>query len=65
MKASEIRDLTTEEIKEKINAERNALLKLRLNHAVSPLENPMQIRMARKNIARLLTELRKRELTVK
>lgn len=65
MKTSEIRDLTTEEIKEKINAERNALLKLRLNHAVSPLENPMQIRMARKNIARLLTELRKRELTVK
>ena len=65
MKASESRDVTTEEIKEKINAERNALLKLRLNHAVSPLENPMQIRMARKNIARLLTELRKRELTVK
>ena len=65
MKASEIRDLTTEEIKEKINAEREALTKLRLNHAVSPLENPMQIRATRKNIARLLTELRKRELTVK
>lgn len=65
MKASEIRDLTTEEIKEKISAERAALAKLRLNHAVSPLENPMQIRVTRKNIARLLTELRKRELTVK
>ena len=65
MKASEIRDLTTEEIKEKISAERAALSKMRLNHAVSPLENPMQIRATRKNIARLLTELRKRELTVK
>ncbi|MDY4044007.1 MAG: 50S ribosomal protein L29 [Marinifilaceae bacterium] len=65
MKTSEIKDLTTEEIKEKVNAERAALTKLRLNHAVSPLENPMQIRATRKNIARLLTELRKRELTVK
>ena len=65
MKTSEIKDLTTEEIKEKVNAERAALTKLRLNHAVSPLENPMQIRATSKNIARLLTELRKRELTVK
>ena len=65
MKTSEIKDLTTEEIKEKVNAERAALTKLRLNHAVSPLENPMQIRATRKNSARLLTELRKRELTVK
>ena len=65
MKISEIKDLTTEEIREKVNAERAALTKLRLNHAVSPLENPMQIRATRKNIARLLTELRKRELTVK
>ena len=65
MKASEIRDLTTEEIKDKIVLEREALTRLKMNHAVSPIENPMQIRATRKNIARLLTELRKRELTVK
>ena len=62
MKTSEIKDLTTEEIKEKIETERAALTKMKMNHAVSPLENPMLIRTTRRNIARLMTELRKREL---
>ena len=65
MKTSEIKDLTTEEIKEKIETEKAALTKMKMNHAVSPLENPMLIRLTRRNIARLMTELRKRELTVK
>ncbi|MCQ4875717.1 MULTISPECIES: 50S ribosomal protein L29 [Odoribacteraceae] len=65
MKTSEIKDLTTEEIREKIEAEKAALNKMKMNHAVSPLENPMLIRLTRRNIARLMTELRKRELTVK
>ena len=62
MKTSEIKDLTTEEIREKIETEKAALTKMRMNHAVSPLENPMLIRTTRRNIARLMTELRKREL---
>lgn len=62
MKTSEIKDLTTEEVKEKIETEKSALTKLKMNHAVSPLENPMLIRTTRRNIARLMTELRKREL---
>ena len=62
MKTSEIKDLTTEEIREKIEAEKAALNKMKMNHAVSPLENPMLIRLTRRNIARLMTELRKREL---
>lgn len=62
MKTSEIKDLTTEEIKEKIETEKAALTKMKMNHAVSPLENPMLIRTTRRNIARLTTELRKREL---
>ena len=62
MKQSEICELTTEEIKEKIATEQSALTKLKMNHAVSPLENPMLIRVTRRNIARLMTELRKREL---
>ena len=62
MKTSEIKDLTTEEIKEKIGTEKSDLTKLKMNHAVSPLENPMLIRTTRRNIARLMTELRKREL---
>ena len=62
MKPSEIKDLTTEEIREKIETEKAALTKMKMNHAVSPLENPMLIRTTRRNIARLMTELRKREL---
>ncbi|WP_303179435.1 50S ribosomal protein L29 [uncultured Butyricimonas sp.] len=62
MKQSEICELTTEEIKEKIATEQSTLTKLKMNHAVSPLENPMIIRATRRNIARLMTELRKREL---
>lgn len=62
MKTSEIKDLTTEEIREKIKTEKAALTKMKMNHAVSPLENPMLIRTTRRNIARLMTELRKREL---
>ena len=62
MKTSEIKDLTTEEIKEKIETEKAALTKMKMNNAVSPLENPMLIRTTRRNIARLMTELRKREL---
>ena len=62
MKTTEIKDLTTEEIREKIETEKAALTKMKMNHAVSPLENPMLIRTTRRNIARLMTELRKREL---
>ena len=62
MKTSEIKDLTTEEIREMIETEKAALTKMKMNHAVSPLENPMLIRTTRRNIARLMTELRKREL---
>ena len=62
MKTSEIKDLTTEEIREKIETEKAALTKMKMNHAVSPLETPMLIRTPSRNIARLMTELRKREL---
>ena len=62
MKTSEIKDLTTDEIRDKIETEKAALTKMKMNHAVSPLENPMLIRTTRRNIARLMTELRKREL---
>ena len=65
MKNSEIIELTTEDLRERIETEKMALTKMKMNHVVSPLENPMQIRAARKTIARMLTELHKRELTVK
>ena len=62
MKTSEINELTTNEIVERIQTEKENLVRLRLNHAVSPLDNPMKIKESKKNIARLKTILRNREL---
>ncbi|MFT3740362.1 MAG: 50S ribosomal protein L29 [Breznakibacter sp.] len=57
MKTSEIREMSIKEIEEKIELERAELDRLKLNHVVSPLENPMKIRYTRRNVARLLTIL--------
>ncbi len=62
MKAKVIKELSTGEIRERLEGERKQLLKLKLNHAVSPLENPMRIKVFRKTIARLETELHKRTM---
>ena len=63
MKAAEIRELSTKEIQEKIQTEQEALTKMKLNHAITPLDNPNQIREAKKTIARLYTILKERELS--
>lgn len=60
MKPSEIRELTLNEIEERIESEQGHLTQLKLNHAVSPLDNPIKIRETKKNIARLKTEQSKR-----
>ena len=62
MKTSEIKELTKKEIVEKLQVEKENLVRLKLNHAVSPLDNPMKIQVSKKNIARLQTVLREREL---
>jgi large subunit ribosomal protein L29 len=62
MKSSEIRELTIQEILERIDNERTSLVRMKLNHAITPLDNPNKIKETRGNIARLLTELRHREL---
>ncbi len=61
-KGTELKDLTLVELQDKLQDERNTLRKLRFNHTVSPIDNPMQLRDRKKNVARILTELRKREL---
>jgi large subunit ribosomal protein L29 len=61
MKQKDIILLSDQELSEKIEVEKNKLIKLKLQHAVSPIENPMEIRNSRKTIARLLTELNKRK----
>ncbi len=57
MKTAEIRALTVEELKEKIDTAKAQYDQMLLNHAVSPLENPSEIKKARREIARLKTIL--------
>ncbi len=63
MKTAEIKELTIAELQERLATEKENIIRLKLNHSISPLDNPLQIKVARKTIARLATELRKRELT--
>ena len=60
MKQDIVKDLTTDEVRDKIKDERANYRKMKLSHAVSPMENPMKMRNSRKVIARLETELKKR-----
>jgi large subunit ribosomal protein L29 len=62
MKTSEIKELSSKEIAERILAEAENLLRLKMNHAISPLDNPMKIKESRKDIARMKTVLHSREL---
>lgn len=65
MKSSEIKELSIQEILERIDNETAALTRMKLNHAITPLDNPNVISESRKVIARLRTELRHRELNDK
>ncbi len=59
---TEITALETKELAEKLENAQAQLVNLKLNHTVSPIENPSQIKAARRDIARMKTELRQREL---
>ena len=62
MKIKEVNELETKELVEKLENAQAALNTMKLNHTVSPLENPFQIKAARRDIARMKTVLRSREL---
>lgn len=57
-----LKDLSEDDLKARIREDEMRLKKLEFAHAISPLENPMSIRDLRKDIARLKTELRSRQL---
>jgi len=65
MKTSEIRELSTPDLLERIDTERTMLVRMKLNHAITPLDNPQKVKEVKLTIARLLTELRTRELKKK
>ncbi|UJH66566.1 50S ribosomal protein L29 [Allomuricauda sp. SCSIO 65647] len=62
MKQAEIKELSVEELQQKLAELRKEYADLKMAHAVTPLENPLQVRKTRRTVARLATELTKREL---
>jgi len=65
MKTSEIRELSTPDLVERIDTERTMLVRMKLNHAITPLDNPQKVKQVKLTIARLITELRAREINTK
>jgi large subunit ribosomal protein L29 len=61
MKKEAINELSTADLMERMEATRTSYVKMKLQHAVSPLDNPNKLRETRKEIARMLTELTKRQ----
>jgi large subunit ribosomal protein L29 len=62
MKQSEIKNLSKEDIKDKLAEYQKQLSELKMTHAISPIENPLQIQIARRIIARLKTALSTQEV---
>ena len=62
MKITEIRELTTAELQERLDTEVANYTNMKFNHHVSPVEDHSQIKKARRTIARMKGELRQREL---
>ncbi|WP_144893900.1 50S ribosomal protein L29 [Flavobacterium tiangeerense] len=61
MKQSEIKNLSAAELQEKLSQAKKTYADLKMAHAISPIENPLQIRGVRRTVARLATELTKRQ----
>ncbi|MCL9805175.1 50S ribosomal protein L29 [Flavobacterium amniphilum] len=62
MKQSEIKNLSAAELQEKLVQLKKTYADLTIAHAISPIENPLQIRSLRRSVARIATEITKREL---
>ena len=60
MKSAEIKELSVKELQERIEAQKAQLTKLKVQHAVSPVEAPSIIKKSRRDIARMLTILRQK-----
>ena len=61
MKSAEVKSLSNKELKERIDAESAALVQMKINHTISPLDSPAKIKQLRRTIARLKTEFHQRE----
>jgi large subunit ribosomal protein L29 len=61
MKQSEIKNLSLEDLRDKLEEIQKQLIDMRMAHAITPIENPLQLRHSRKVVARLLTAITERE----
>jgi large subunit ribosomal protein L29 len=64
MKKAEIKTLSDKELLERIDADTVTLTQTKINHSISPLDNPANIKQLRRTIARVKTEIRQRELQI-
>lgn len=65
MKASNIREMNDKELQDELQELKSELFKLRFQHATNQLENPMKLKFVKKDIARIKTEIREREIKSK
>ena len=65
MKKAELKELTVKELQERLEVAEKEYVQQKINHSISPLDNPLKIRADRRMIARMKTELRARELNIK
>jgi large subunit ribosomal protein L29 len=62
MKQSEIKQLSIADLQEKLSETKKSYTDLKMAHAISPLDNPIQLRVARRTVARVATELTNRDV---
>tara|TARA_B100000900_G_scaffold202163_1_gene171358 strand:+ start:7001 stop:7198 length:198 start_codon:yes stop_codon:yes gene_type:complete len=60
MKAQVYTDMPLNELNDLLNSEKDKLIKMKMSHSVSPIENPMKIKYAKKTVARIMTEITRR-----
>ncbi|MEF9923098.1 MAG: 50S ribosomal protein L29 [Muribaculaceae bacterium] len=64
MKKAELKELSVKELKERLEEAEKAYLQQKINHSITPLDNPSKITLDRRMIARMKTEIRERELNL-
>ena len=65
MKKAEVKSLSDKELRERVDADATALIRMKINHSISPMDNPAKIKELRRTIARVKTEIHQREINKK
>ena len=63
MKKQVYTDMPLNELNDLLVSERQKLVKMKMSHSVSPMENPMQIKYSRRTVARIMTEISRRNMS--